>query len=49
MSAKLGHARLERSTGAGGREEEQHRQYFVAQVGMRFTQRAFAFQVPGNF
>ena len=47
MSAKLGHAGFERAAGAGGREEEQHRQHFVAQVGMRFAQGALALQIPG--
>src|SRR5258706_6168205 len=49
MTAQLRHARFERSTGAGGREEEQHRQHFVAQIWMRFAQSAFALQVPGYF
>jgi hypothetical protein len=48
MTAQLRHARFERSAGAGGGEEEQHRKGLVAQQGMGFAQGALAFQVPGH-
>ena len=45
MPTQLSHPRLERAARPRAAEKEQHRQYFVAQVGMQFAQGAFAFQV----
>jgi hypothetical protein len=47
MSAQLGDAGLEGTARARGREEEQHRQDFIAQIGMGFTEGALALQIPG--
>ena len=49
MSAQLGHARLERAAGAGGAEEEHHRQHFVAQISVGNAQSAFLFQIHRHF
>jgi hypothetical protein len=48
VSAELCHARLEGGTGAGTREEEEHREDLVPQVGMGFAERAGAFQSEGD-
>ncbi len=48
VPAQVGHAHLKRGAGAGGGEEKQEGQGFVAQVGMRLPQRPLAFQVKGH-
>src|SRR5512136_1355970 len=48
MPTELGHARLERTTCARAAEEEQHRQHFVTQIGVRLTESALALQVEGH-
>src|SRR5512138_3097802 len=47
MSAKLGNTGFEGTARTRGREKEQHRQNFIAQIGMRFSESALAFQIPG--
>ncbi len=48
VPAELGHPGLERTAGARAAEEEQHRQDFVAQVGVRLVKSALALQVEGH-
>jgi hypothetical protein len=45
---ELCHARLERGTGTGAREEEEHREDLVPQVGMGLTEGARPFQGERN-
>src|SRR5687767_7516964 len=47
MTSQLRHACFERSAGARGGEEEQHRQHLVAQECVGFVQGTFALQIPG--
>jgi len=44
----LGHPGLEGPASAGAREEKEHRQYLIAQIGMRLAQGPFALQVEGH-
>ena len=48
VSAQLGHAGLKGAARAGGGEEEQHRQDFIAQIGVRLIQGALALQVKSH-
>jgi hypothetical protein len=48
VAAELGDAGFKRAACARGAEEEQHGQNLVAQVGVRFIQRALALQVEGH-
>jgi len=47
--AELRDASFKRAAGAGGGEEEQHREHLVAKVGVGFAKGAFLFEVPGYF
>ena len=48
VPAQLRHAGLERGTRAGAREEEEHREHPVAQVGVGLAQGPLALQVEGH-